>query len=112
MADRALPRGLPLQMLERASETLRVLAHPVRLKLVERLNCGEASVGQLARQVKHSQHAVSQHLNQLRLHGLLNRRRDGRHVYYRIRDPQIVGILEWVHRQQSINAVYRDGEAI
>ena len=112
MADRAFPRGLSLRTLEQASETLRVLAHPVRLKLVEHLNRGEGSVGDLARQVKGSQHAVSQHLNHLRLHGLLARRREGRHVYYRIQDPQIVGILEWIHRQQFVHAAYRDGEAI
>ena len=112
MTESARRRGLSLAVLEQASQTLRVLAHPVRLKLVERLIHSEANVTVLARYVGRSQHDVSQHLNHMRLHGLLAKRREGRRVFYRVAAPQVAGILEWIHRGAHLNATYRDGAAI
>lgn len=98
--------------LERAAETLRLLAHPVRLKLLERISAGQAPVGDLARHVRQPQHVVSQHLNRLRVHGVLARRRHGRQVHYRISDPQVLEIVRWVQKRRFTDLSFQDGEAI
>ena len=76
------------QLLERAAETLRVLAHPIRLRMIERLLEGPISVGDLADEVGLAPAAVSQHLNMMRAQGLLASRREGRQVFYTVCAPQ------------------------
>jgi DNA-binding transcriptional ArsR family regulator len=98
--------------LERAAETLRLLAHPVRLKLIDQIRAGPVPVGVLAKLVRQPQHVVSQHLNRMRLHGILSRRRNGRQVIYRISDPQVLDILRWVQKRRFADPTFSDGEAI
>lgn len=105
-------RGLSVRSLEQASETLRVLAHPLRLKLVERLRREPMSVSALAAQLRQPQPLVSQHLNHLRRHGIVARRRRGREVHYRLHDLHAATILDWVHRRQFDDTTFQDGEAI
>lgn len=105
-------RGLSRRTLQDAAEVLRVLGHPLRLKLLERIGPGELSVGALAEQVKEPHHIVSQHLNHLRVHGLVDRRRDGRTVYYRVRGTDAPGIIEWIHRRRYTDTTFQGGEAI
>ena len=112
MSEYADLSSLHARSLERAAETLRLLAHPVRLKLIERIRAGQAPVGELARHVRQPQHVVSQHLNRLRVHGVLSRRRDGRQVYYRISDPQVLDIVRWVQKRRFADPSFQDGEAI
>src|SRR5690606_11880749 len=62
----------------------KVLADPVRLRLVSLCRLGESSVSELTQAVGHSQPRVSQHLKKLVDAGLLERFRDGKRVYYRV----------------------------
>ena len=99
-------RGLGLQKLERTAGLLRVLGHPTRLKLIELLARDRWSVGELAERVRQKPHVVSEHLNDLRMHGLLRRQRVGRAVYYRIDHPLVMHVLRWaqtVNREFSID---------
>ena len=111
MARRS-PRGLSARTLRHAAELFRALGHPTRLRLIECLAAGERTVGELATATREPQHAVSQQLNQLRLRGLLSRRREGRRVFYALRDPHLPGLLAWIHQRQYGDASVRDGEAI
>ncbi|MCX7819943.1 MAG: metalloregulator ArsR/SmtB family transcription factor [Kiritimatiellae bacterium] len=89
--------GLPAATLEQVADLLRVIAHPVRLKLLELLRDRRgASVGELARAVGESPAATSQHLNQLRRAGALSAVRDGRRVRYRIGDERIQKLVRCV----------------
>lgn len=105
-------RGLATATLEQASETLRVLAHPLRLKLLERLRREPMSVSALAAQLRQPQPLVSQHLGHLRRHGILARERRGREVHYRLRDHHAAAILDWIHRRRAEHATFQGGEAI
>lgn len=87
---------IPFETLERVSAALRVLAHPLRLTLVELLESGELPVNQLVEQTGAAPNAVSQHLNMMKAHGLLASRRDGRRVLYRVAAPEAFSVIECI----------------
>ncbi len=66
---------------------LRALANESRLMIVDRLNRGECSVGELTEMVGSDVSTVSKHLALLRAHGIVTDRRDGNLVYYRLLTP-------------------------
>jgi rhodanese-related sulfurtransferase/DNA-binding MarR family transcriptional regulator len=71
------------------------LAHEHRLELLDLLAQGERTVDGLAQRTGLSMANASQHLQQLRRAGLVETRRDGRHVYYRLADETgTVALLE------------------
>jgi ArsR family transcriptional regulator, zinc-responsive transcriptional repressor len=92
---------IPMETLEVVARALRVLAHPVRLKLVELLLDEEVPVGELADRVGIAPHVASQHLNNLRAHGLLAARRDGKSVLYRVVGPEAVNVIECIRRHYT-----------
>lgn len=63
---------------------LGVLSHPDRIQIIEALRLEEKDVGCLRDLLAISTSRVSQHLGLLKAHRLLDERRDGRHVYYRL----------------------------
>lgn len=70
-----------------------VLSHPHRVRIIEELRAGEQDVQTLQDLLSSSQSAVSQHLAVLRAHRIVEERREGRHVFYRLRQP---GLAAWV----------------
>ena len=89
-----------------------VFTHPDRIRIVEELRDGERDVNaiQAALNVTHSR--TSQNLAILRAHRLVTERREGRHVYYRLVEPEIArwvldglrfieAALERVHARQT-----------
>lgn len=93
------PRQIPFEKLAYASEMLRVLSHPVRLRLVELLDLveeGEMPVGDLVQATRVPQPTVSQHLNAMRIRGLLKSRRQGGQVFYALAHPQVRKVLDCV----------------
>jgi ArsR family transcriptional regulator len=69
------------------ARVLKALANESRLQIVDRLSRGEASVGQLRALVGSDMSTVSKHLSVLRAHGIVDDRRDGNSVYYRLLTP-------------------------
>ncbi len=71
------------------ADLLGALSHPGRVRIVEELRDGERDVNalQVALGISHS--GVSQHLAVLRAHRLVAERREGRHVFYRLRQPEL-----------------------
>lgn len=86
-----MPSDLPLndQALELVSRRFAVLAEPMRLRLVQALYDGEQNVSWLVEATGGTQANISRHLQTLTAAGVLGRRKDGLHVYYRITDPTI-----------------------
>lgn len=78
------------EALQEATRCLKSVAHPVRLRILELLLEGEYSVGELADLCEVDQPTASGHLRQLRDRGILDQRRDGRHVYYRVAAPTAI----------------------
>lgn len=75
-------------------ELLKVIAHPVRIKILEELLEGVKCVSDLEEFLEISQPNVSQHLSLLRTHGLIDFYVDGRLKCYFLVDPIIPDILE------------------
>jgi DNA-binding transcriptional ArsR family regulator len=76
-----------------AVEILRMLADPTRLQLMWALQDGERDVTSLTAEVTASRSSVSQHLGRLRLAGLVEVRREGRRMVYRLRGGHVRGLV-------------------
>ncbi|MCM8794537.1 MAG: metalloregulator ArsR/SmtB family transcription factor [Candidatus Omnitrophica bacterium] len=72
---------------------LKVLAHPVRLRILELLRQGEQSVGQFAERLTVDQPIVSRHLGILKQGGLVASRQDGASVFYRLQNEETGKLL-------------------
>ncbi len=68
-------------------------ADPTRLRLLAALLNGEKCVCELSGEVESSVSAVSHQLRLLRAGGLVDRRRDGRHVYYSLADDHVEALM-------------------
>lgn len=79
--------------LEQAAETLKVVAHPVRLRLLELICREEVPVTLLAEQAGIPQAVASQHLRLLARAGAVESRRAGHQVYYYITNPHVLALL-------------------
>jgi DNA-binding transcriptional ArsR family regulator len=91
-----LPHPLPDELAELVARRFRVLGEPMRIKLLDRLREGEASVNELAEMLDGSQQNVSKHLTVLAEVGIVGRRKEGTHVYYRIVDESVFALCEQV----------------
>jgi DNA-binding transcriptional ArsR family regulator len=92
----ALPHPIPDDLAELVARRFRLLAEPMRIRLLDRLRDGEATVGELADALGTSQQNVSKHLAALSEAGILGRRRDGNRVYHRIVDEGVFALCEQV----------------
>lgn len=68
---------------------LAVLAHPQRIRIIEELRRGERDVTSIQATLEISISGVSQHLMLLRAHRLVSDRREGRQVFYSLRQPNL-----------------------
>ncbi|WP_405981936.1 ArsR/SmtB family transcription factor [Streptomyces sp. NBC_00158] len=75
--------------LTEAAAVFALLSDTTRLHLLWLLTREESDVGSLAERCTASRTAVSQHLAKLRLAGLVETRREGRHVFYRLGDGHL-----------------------
>jgi DNA-binding transcriptional ArsR family regulator len=80
------------ELLSRIAEVLKAMADPTRLKILHSLHHGERCVSDILRIVGGSQANVSKHLSVLKRAGLVDCRRDGLNVYYRIIDEGVFTI--------------------
>jgi len=80
-------------MLEKMAETLKAVAHPIRLQIVNILMRGEQSVGELVKQLGTKQSLTSQQLSILKSRGVLRSRRNGNVVYYALENSGVKKII-------------------
>jgi DNA-binding transcriptional ArsR family regulator len=80
-----------------SAKILKALAHPARLRLLYSLRDGEECVCHLTALLGRRQAYVSQHLMFLRRAGLLEDRQDGLRVYYRLKDPRVLELVDAVN---------------
>ena len=81
---------------------LKALTHPARLAILEILRGGEECVCHLEAVLGYRQAYISQQLMVLRDAGLLQDRREGWNVYYRVIRPEIYSILDIVHQMAGM----------
>ncbi|MGW0251916.1 ArsR/SmtB family transcription factor [Nocardia goodfellowii] len=79
--------------LEAATGAFRMLADPTRLHILWILTNGEADVSALTEACGASRTAVSQHLAKLRFTGMVDTRREGRRIVYRIHDGHLARLI-------------------
>jgi DNA-binding transcriptional ArsR family regulator len=91
-----LPHPLPDALAELIAKRFRVIGEPMRIRLLDCLRAGEASVQELTEATGASQQNVSKHLGVLQGAGILARRRDGNRVLYSIADQSVFELCEQV----------------
>ena len=82
--------------MELVAQRFRVLGEPMRIKLLDRLREGEASVGELQEALGASQQNVSKHLAILHAAGMVSRAKQGNRTLYAISDPDIFDLCNQV----------------
>jgi len=92
----AISHPLPGPLVELIADRFRALAEPTRIKLLDRLRDGEATVFELTALVGTTQQNVSKHLNLLQHAGIVARRKQGNFSYYRIGDDTVYTLCESV----------------
>ncbi len=80
------------------SEIFQALANPTRIAIVELLRDGEMSTGKLIERLGIEQANASQHLAILRAKQIVVNRRVGNQVFYSIRDPALIEVLDILRR--------------
>jgi ArsR family transcriptional regulator len=75
------------------AKVLKALASESRLMIVDRLSRGECSAGELTRLIGSDPSTVSKHLAVLRAHGIVEDRRDGNLVIYRLVTPCVMNFF-------------------
>ena len=82
---------------QHVAEVLKAVAHPVRLQIIESLEDGERCVGELVAKLDVPQSVASQQLGLMKDKQVLQCRRDGTKVFYRIKNPHVVKLLDCVY---------------
>jgi DNA-binding transcriptional ArsR family regulator len=80
------------------TEIFQALAHPTRIAIVETLRDGEMSAGKLIEKLQLEQANASQHLSILRTKQILVNRKMGNQVFYSLRDPALIEVLDILRR--------------
>lgn len=83
------------------NKVFQALADPSRRAIFESLTRGEAAVKDLTARFEISQPAVSQHLATLKEAGLVNGRREGRCVYYRVEPRGMKPLIDWISHYRA-----------
>lgn len=90
--------SIETQPYEAQAQLLKVLTHPARLAILEILRDGEHCVCHMEAHLGFRQAYISQQLMVLREAGLIQDRRDGWNVFYRVSEPRIFDVLEAVEQ--------------
>jgi DNA-binding transcriptional ArsR family regulator len=87
------------------ADFFQAMAHPTRIAIVEQLRDGELSAGELIERLGMEQANVSQHLAVLRAKQIVVNRKAGNQVFYSVRDPLIIQVLDVMKRyfQKHLN---------
>jgi len=80
------------------ADIFQALAHPTRIAIVEALREGELPAGQLIEKLQLEQANASQHLAVLRSKRVVLNRKVGNQVFYSLRDPVLVEVLDILRR--------------
>lgn len=84
------------EMLELISQRFRLLADPMRLRILHELQQGELSVTELVERTNASQPNISKHLSSLRSQQMVKRRQNGNMAYFSIAAPYIFSLCDTV----------------
>jgi ArsR family transcriptional regulator len=83
-----------MELLDLSAEILKAIAQPTRLRIIELLRDGEHCVCEIFPAIGHEQSNTSRHLQMMLKSGILTQRKDGLKIYYALRHPEILQIVE------------------
>ncbi len=86
---------------ESAAKLFKTLMHPARLEILDILRKGEACVCHMEAALGYRQAYISQQLMVLREAGLVQDRRDGWNIYYRVVDPNVYAVIDAAQQAQG-----------
>jgi len=90
---------IQIEQLEQASSKLRAMAHPMRIAIIDLLHDGNTmSVTEIYKKLKIEQAAASHHLNILKNKGVLASRRDGKKIFYSLKNQVLTEIIDCLNR--------------
>jgi len=95
-------KRVPFAVFERVAAALKVLSHPHRLQIAERLMERDLTVGELGDALDIPQAACSRHLSLMRAHGLLEARRRGRTVHYNFVARSTINVIRCIHKHETV----------
>jgi ArsR family transcriptional regulator len=76
------------------AEILKAVAQATRLSILELLRDGERCVCEIFPAISQEQSNVSRHLNMMQKAGILTRRKDGLKIFYAIKHPEVLAIVD------------------
>jgi ArsR family transcriptional regulator len=76
------------------ADILKALGQPTRLKIIDFLRDGERCVCEIFPAIGEEQSNTSRHLSTLQAAGILTRRKDGLKIYYAIKHPEVLAIID------------------
>ncbi len=85
------------------ANVFQALAHPTRVGIVEVLRDRELSAGAIQERLGGEQANISQHLSILRSRQIVTNRKEGNQVFYSLRDPVLVEVLDIMRRYFHAN---------
>jgi ArsR family transcriptional regulator len=80
------------------ASVFQALAHPTRIAIIEVLRDGELPAGTIIEKLKLEQANASQHLAVLRAKQIVVSRKEGNQVFYAVRDPLLIEVLDVMRR--------------
>jgi DNA-binding transcriptional ArsR family regulator len=93
------------------ADVCKTLGSAARLKIIDALGLGELAVTDIARAVRGRKANVSQHLAVMRQRGIVEARRQGVHVYYRLASPKVLEACQLM-RQVLLEQIASRGELV
>ena len=95
-SETSVPHPLPEPLIELVAQRFRVLGEPMRIRLLDRLREGDATVGELQDALEANQQNISKHLGILHTAGMVSRTKVGNSVRYAISDPSVFELCDQV----------------
>uniref|UniRef100_A0A831UBK3 ArsR family transcriptional regulator n=1 Tax=Geobacter metallireducens TaxID=28232 RepID=A0A831UBK3_GEOME len=84
------------ELVELRADIMKALAQPTRLKIIDFLRDGERCVCEIFPAIGEEQSNTSRHLNMMLAAGVLSRRKEGLKIYYAIKHPEILEVVDTI----------------
>jgi len=89
---------LDIDKLELVASKLRAIAHPMRIAIIDLLHEKQLSVTEIYEKLDIEQASASHHLNILKSKGVLSSRRNGKKIFYALKNQTLTEIIECINR--------------
>ena len=92
-------KTLETEKLEKVAFILKTIGHPVRLGIIKLLTeNNELSVNDLVEELEVEQSLISHHLNNMKLKGILESRREGKNIFYSLKLKEVITVVECMQK--------------